>query len=1101
MSEATTPRRLALVSSALVLAAGLIAPGAAAAPAAGATPAAAASAAPAPAGPGALSRFDLARKDCVGTARNTTSKVWFTVAGGVLSDVYEPTIDTTNVESMRFVVTDGRTFTELQGRDTTYTVDTDGTGMACTVTTSSKAGRYRLVTTYITDPARDAVVVRTRLAGGHGLRLYVRLDASVGGNGGGGDVNGGADTGTVADGVPVIADENTTTNAANRDYARPTHLALTAARPLPEASVGFAGTPGDGLTMLDTDRRLTAFDSAPDGNVVATARLPLSGATPTTTFTLGFGRTRAEAVATGTAAARRPFEATLAGYTAGWRAYDRTLAAPPPGGDRDAYHLSVNVLKASEDKTFPGAVVASLGSPWGQAISAADRPGGQPVYFGSYREVFSRDLYEAFTGLLVAGDLATARATARFLFERQQLPDGRMPRNSLLNGKLAPDSGGDQLDETAYPILMAYQSGLDGHWDNVRRAADFLVAHGPAFGVERWEEQSGFSPSTIAAEIAGLVAGAEIADRNRDPARARIYRATADHFARSIKDWTITTSGPYGPRYFLRLSRAGDPNAAATYNLGNGGPTEDQRRVVDAGFLELTRLGILPAADPDVAASLDVVDKVIRRDTPFGPGFYRYGSDTAGSEDGYGDCFEPDATSCAPSGKPWPTGNVGSGHLWPVLAGERAEQHLQTGDRRTAAALLGAMRRQTSGTGLVPEQAWENPPLAAAPFGADPTTASIGFEPGRPAGSASPLTWAQAQYVRLALGLSAGRPLEQPGIVKRRYVARGMPAAAPLALTAPADGASIDGTSVTVRGTTAPGARVEVAAANTDLGTPSVVSSGRAGADGSFAITAPVSFGTVVLTVAVTDGPRTAYAQRSVVGELTGGTTVLDVTDPDGDDHGPGTYAYPTSADFHDGAFDLRRFRVITDASSVFLQATIRDLSPTFGSPIGAQLLDVYVGRPGSAATSTDPAFPQRGHRLADPWTQRLEVQGFAAPVWVDATGAARPGAAVRSSATTRTITIALPRETFGDPGPGWTFAVVLHGQDGFSPDQARGFAATPQPFLFGVCAAGGSGPLCSLDPGSVPKAMDVITPAGVSQETELDPTLGPVAVHAVAVP
>jgi glucoamylase len=1103
MSQARN--RFALLASAAplgaaLLVAGLSTPGAAASPGA--------PAAPAPAGPGSVSHFDLARKDCVGTARDRVSKVWFTVAGGVLSDVYEPTIDTTNVESMRFVVTDGRTFTELQGRDTTYTVSTDGTGMACTVTTSSKAGRYRLITTYITDPARDAVVVRTRLAAGRDaehagdvrdLRLYVRLDATIGGNGGGGDVNGGADTGTVQDGVPVVSDENTTTNATNRDYAQPTHLALAASRPLPAASVGFAGTAGDGLTMLDAGRRLTAFGSAPDGNVVATARLPLADGE--STFALGFGRTRAQAVSTGNAAAHRPFGATLDDYTAGWRAYDRGLAAPPRGGDRDAYRLSANVLKASEDKTFPGAIAASLASPWGQAISAADKPGGRPVYFGSYREVFARDLYEAFTGLLVDGDRATARDTARFLLDRQQLPDGRLPRNSLLNGELAPDSGGDQLDETAYPILMAYQSRLGGHWDNVRRAADFLVAHGPSFGVERWEEQSGFSPSTIAAEIAGLVAGAEIANDNGDQARTRLYRATADHFARSIKRWTVTTTGPYAPRYFLRLSRDGDPDAAASYNLGNGGPVEDQRRVVDAGFQELTRLGILPARDPDVTASLNVVDKVIRRDTPHGPGFYRYGSDTTGSEDGYGDCFEPDATACTPSGTPWPTGNVGSGHLWPVLAGERAEQHLQTGDRRAAAALLSAMRRQTSGTGLVPEQAWENPPLRAAPFGSDPATASIGYAPGEPTGSASPLTWAQAQYVRLALGLAAGRPLERPGIVKRRYVDQGMPQAAPLTLSAPADGAPVDGTSVTVRGTTSPGARVEVASANTDLGTPAAVTSARADAGGAFAVTAPVSFGTVVLTVAVSDGPRTAYAQRTVVGELTGGTTVMDVTDPTGDDHGPGTYAYPSSADFHDGAFDLQRFRVITDASSVYLRATIRDLSPTFGSPIGAQLLDVYVRQPGSATTSSDPAFAQRNYRLADAWTQRIEVQGFAGPIWVDAAGGARAGAAVRSSATTRTITIALPRAAFGDPGPDWRFAAVLHGQDGFSPDQARGFAATPQPFQFGVCAAGGSAPLCAVDPGSVPKAMDVIAPPDVAQETELDPTRGPVEIRSVALP
>ena len=79
----------------------------------------------APGGPGALSHFDLARKDCLGTARNSRSKVWYTVAGGVLSDVYSPTIDNTNVETLQYVVTDGQTFTDLQSRDMTYTVRVD----------------------------------------------------------------------------------------------------------------------------------------------------------------------------------------------------------------------------------------------------------------------------------------------------------------------------------------------------------------------------------------------------------------------------------------------------------------------------------------------------------------------------------------------------------------------------------------------------------------------------------------------------------------------------------------------------------------------------------------------------------------------------------------------------------------------------------------------------------------------------------------------------------------------------------------------------------------------------------------------------------------
>ncbi|NUP68761.1 MAG: glucan 1,4-alpha-glucosidase, partial [Nonomuraea sp.] len=797
--------------------------------------------------------------------------------------------------------------------------------------------------------------------------------------------------------------------------------------------------------------------------------------------------------------------ATLARYEAGWAAYDARLRRPPTAL-ADAYRLSANVLKASEDKTFPGAVVASLASPWGQAIGAGELVGGKAVYFGSYREVFARDLYEAFTGFLTAGDLATARATTRFLLERQQLPDGRLPRNSLLNGELAPDSGGDQLDETAYPILMAYQAGLGGDaklWERVRAAADFLLAHGPAFGVERWEEQSGHSPSTIAAEIAGLVAAGEIADRQGDRARARLYRATADHFARSVKGWTVTTTGPYAPRYFLRLSRGGDPDAAVSYNLGNGGPTEDQRRVVDAGFLELTRLGVLPATDPDVLASLPVVDRVIKRTTANGPGWYRYGSDTEGTEDGYGDCHEPDPTSCAPSGKPWPTGNTGSGHLWPVLSGERAEQALQTGDQATAASLLAAMRAMSSGTGLVPEQTWENPGLAASPYGSDPATASIGFSDGGPAGSASPLTWAQAQEVRLILSLGSRRPAEQPAIVRDRYAAHGMPQGAPLTVTAPADGTTPEGDSVTVTGTAAPGAYVDVEAAPVDVTAPARVVSVRAGSDGTFTARAPVSFGEVVLTITATANGRTGYARRTVVGDISGATTVLDVTDPEGDDDGPGTYAYPTAADFHPGAFDLRRFQVITDATTVYLRAGLRDLTPTFGNQIGAQLLDVYVRDPAAAGSSTQAAFPQRNYRIAeaDAWSQRVEAQGFAAPVWTDASGNGLGGAAVRASSATRTITIALPRAVFGTPGPGWRFAVVLTGQDGFAPDQARGFAPTPQPYQFGVCAAGGTEPLCAADPGTVPKALDVLTPEGVSQADELNPLLGPVTVRAVPIP
>ena len=370
------------------------------------------------------------------------------------------------------------------------------------------------------------------------------------------------------------------------------------------------------------------------------------------------------------------------------------------GALRDEYYVSANVIKASEDKTFPGAIVASLASPWGQAVSAGDP---NNTYFGSYREVFARDLYEAWTGLMADGDRQTARDATLFLFDRQQQADGSMPRNSLVNGKAAPDSFGTQLDETSYPILMADQLGLTDsslYQNHIKPAANFIISHGPAFGVERWEEQSGYSPSTIAAEIAGLAAAADLAHANGDTASANLWLGVADDWQRSVKGWTVTTNGPLaGHPYFIRLSKTGDPNAAISYNVGNGGPTLDQRSVMDAGFLELARLGELSANDADIQQTLPVLDATIESQTPSGPGWHRYNGD------GYGDG--------ATDGHPWAPSGQGTGHLWPALSAERGEQQLASGDAAGAAGLLQGMANFASGVGLIPEQDWELPDLAA----------------------------------------------------------------------------------------------------------------------------------------------------------------------------------------------------------------------------------------------------------------------------------------------------------------------------------------------------------------------------------------------------
>ncbi|MDQ2811394.1 MAG: glycoside hydrolase family 15 protein [Actinomycetota bacterium] len=1076
-------------------------------------------AATAPGGPGAPSYFDLARKDCLGTTAGTGSKVWYTVAGGVLSDVYEPTIDNTNVSTLQYVVTDGSTFTDLQTRDMTYTVAADPTGMACTVTSTDAKHGFRLITTYITDPASDTVLMHTTLAATPGssthlagLHLYARLDAHVNGNGGGGTGNAGANTGVVdtsaGSAIPVISSTNTVTNATNRDYAVPTYMAL-AASSGQSASVGYEGTASDGLTQLDATHTLTSYTSAPDGHIVATQDVT-PGSGHQVTLALGFGRSQAQSVSVARTSLSHPFILTGARYLLGWAIYD--LGLRRPGGSFSlarSYYLSANVLKASEDKTYPGAIVASLASPWGQSVPAGVTSNGEPSYFGSYREVFSRDLYEIFTGLMADGDVATARAATLLLFDRQQLPSGAMPRNSLLNGKAAPDTGGLQLDETAYPILMAQESGLGSDtalWqDHIRPAADFLVANGPSDGVERWEEQAGYSPSTIAAEIAGLTAASAIAAIHGDTARAHLYQATADDFQRNIKNWTVTTTGPDGPRYFIRLSKTGDPNAAISYSLGNGGPTLDQRSVLDGGFQDLVRLGELPVTDPDIQASLAIIDKNISVTTPSGTGYYRYGNSAAnGSADGYGDCYQPSQDSCTTPGAPWPPTDSGTGHLWPVLSGERAESDLAAGNTSGAQSLLHAMINFSSGVGLVPEQAWEDPDLAASPYGSDPATASIGFTDGKAAGSASPLSWAQAQELRLIASLGAGHNVDTPAVTTARYITSGAPGSLPVTITAPASGATLTTATTTVTGTTTAGSAVTIASDDTTTAAATSVTSTTAAADGSFSASVPVGFGTNAITVSATapGGRSTGYAQVTVTAEG-GGSAVLDVTDPAGDDHGPGTYQYPTASDFVAGSFDLTRFQVLSDGTYAYLRVTLANLVPTFGSLDGAQLLDFYVHVPGASSTSAQAAYASRNYTIAPAgaWSQRVEVQGFASPVWVNAAGNSVGTASALAVQADKTITVALPEAQFGTPTSGWGFSVVLAGQDGFSPDLARAFTAAPGAYSFGVCAPNGTAPICSVDPATVPKAMDVITPAGVSQATELNPTLGPVVIQPVTVP
>ncbi len=305
---------------------------------------------------------------------------------------------------------------------------------------------------------------------------------------------------------------------------------------------------------------------------------------------------------------------------------------------------------------------------------------------------------------------------------------------------------------------------------------------------------------------------------------------------------------------------------------------------------------------------------------------------------------------------------------------------------------------------------------------------------------------------------------------------------------------------MTVSGTTTPRAKVVVESWGT---LSKAIVSTTADASGAWSVPVTVGFGPATITATSTLGRSTGYAQTSVTNALVPGTTVFSATDPTGDDNGPGTYGYPTSDDFKPGAFDLEGMQVNQTATDVFIQFKLGDLTPTFGSNFGAQLLDLYVRDPSKTATSTAAPFATRNYTIApdDAWSQRLEVQGFADPVWVDASGNTVGSAQFVVDSANATATIMVPTAQFGTVGSGWKFTVALTGQDGFSPDQARAFAPTPQPFEFGVCQSGNASPICAVDPATVPKVVDTITPDGVSQATELDPTQGPVMLHGVTVP
>ncbi len=420
--------------------------------------------------------------------------------------------------------------------------------------------------------------------------------------------------------------------------------------------------------------------------------------------------------------------------------------------ERRQYLASTLVLAAAEDKLHPGAFVASPTEPWvwGDEIKGLSSPSG------AYHLVWARDAYQFGTALWADGDRAGARRIVDWLFDVQQRPDGSFPQNSTVGGK--PVWTNLQLDEVALPIALAHLVGLDGPatYRHVKRAANFIAGfkdpttgrRAPFTPQDRWENQSGYSPNSIAAQIAGLVCAADMATKHGDTASATKWLALADQWRSRLKSWTVTTNGPLSPSpYFLRLTKNGRPNTGYTYSIGDGGPSAiDQRKVVDPSFLDLVRYGIEPPTDADVLSTLPVVDQQLEVDTPNGPFWHRF------SRDGYGETR---------TGAEWFIGTPDTGRTlgraWPLLTGERGEYEVTAG--RDGAPYLAAMAAATGPGDMLAEQVWDNRPPTGRPC----------CRAGEGTRSATPLTWSHAGLVRLAWTIQRGTPVDEQPVVADRY--------------------------------------------------------------------------------------------------------------------------------------------------------------------------------------------------------------------------------------------------------------------------------------------------------------------------------------------
>lgn len=698
--------------------------------------------------PGIAPRWTSSAKSGVGTAAHPESRVWFTISHGILNEIYARRLDTACVRDFGFIVTADNYFSE-EKRDTDSCIETVEDGVpAFRVVNTSRDGRYRISKTIFSDPLREAVLQDILFEPLVGSLSDYALHALV---------------------APHLVNAGANNTAWYGEYkgqqmlfatGRSISLAVASSVPWLVRSAGYVGTSDGWQTLSRGEGLRPEFVCAENGNVALSGTLDLLAGDGRAVLATGFGALPEEAALRVLLALRQPLDHTLERYCISWREWQSKLLPldEPRDGALNRYRVSTAVLASHHDEAS-GAIIASLSIPWGFSKGDDD--------LGGYHLVWPRDLVETAGGMLAAGSTAEAKAVLDYLVATQEA-DGHWSQNSWLDGR--PYWKGVQMDETAFPIvlydMLVRENAIDAsdrhrYGAMIAGAASFIVRNGPATPQDRWEEDSGYSPFTLAVEIVALLAAAEAMSIAGLDASARYLRDTADSWNEQIEGWTYARNTELAGRlgidgYYMRIGFDGGPNCYSrgfipVRNREDGNARLEADMLVSPDALALVRFGLRAADDPRIVKTVKVIDALLKRDLPAGSYWYRY------NDDGYGEHANGDAFD-----------GSGIGRLWPLLTGERAHYEIAAGNLTEAKRLLAALEASASSGGLLPEQIWDS---------ADIPERELFL--GRPSGSAMPLVWAHAEHIKLLRSLRDGKIFDMPRHTLERYV-KNQPAPAPV---------------------------------------------------------------------------------------------------------------------------------------------------------------------------------------------------------------------------------------------------------------------------------------------------------------------------------